>query len=218
MFKTVMIAAGALAMAGAANASVLWSQGYDGSGTLYASQNDTANFGNFATVYDDFTLSQTANLNQIDVTGGYFNPGPPGNIADFTLTIYADAGGIPGGAIASGVFGPNETLLSGNIDTYAFAFSPYQLGAGTYWVSLVPDMPFPPQWGWATSGAGTGNAYQCFFGTCGQIGGTNMAFDVLGTTVGVPEPATWGLMLVGFGGLGAALRSKRRKLAAAAAA
>jgi len=35
-------------------------------------------------------------------------------------------------------------------------------------------------------------------------------------SVAVPEPATWAMMLVGFGGLGAAMRS-RRKLAAAAA-
>jgi hypothetical protein len=32
---------------------------------------------------------------------------------------------------------------------------------------------------------------------------------------GVPEPAAWSLMLVGFGGLGAALRARRRSLAAA---
>jgi len=30
----------------------------------------------------------------------------------------------------------------------------------------------------------------------------------------VPEPATWGLMILGFGGAGAALRSRRRKAAA----
>jgi hypothetical protein len=33
---------------------------------------------------------------------------------------------------------------------------------------------------------------------------------------GVPEPATWGLMLVGFGGLGSVLRSRRRQAMAAA--
>ncbi len=32
----------------------------------------------------------------------------------------------------------------------------------------------------------------------------------------VPEPGTWAMMLVGFGGLGAALRSRRRRLAATA--
>ena len=37
------------------------------------------------------------------------------------------------------------------------------------------------------------------------------------TTGGVPEPATWAMMLVGFGGIGAAMRS-RRKVAVAAAA
>jgi hypothetical protein len=31
-------------------------------------------------------------------------------------------------------------------------------------------------------------------------------------TGGVPEPATWGLMIMGFGGIGAMLRSQRRRL------
>lgn len=34
-----------------------------------------------------------------------------------------------------------------------------------------------------------------------------------GTAPGVPEPATWALMLVGFGGLGAVMRSRRRTAA-----
>jgi hypothetical protein len=35
--------------------------------------------------------------------------------------------------------------------------------------------------------------------------------------IAVPEPATWAMMFVGFGGLGAAMRSQRRKAAVAAA-
>ncbi len=42
----------------------------------------------------------------------------------------------------------------------------------------------------------------------------NYAFRADG---GVPEPATWGLMLMGFGGLGAALRANRRRTALATA-
>ena len=37
---------------------------------------------------------------------------------------------------------------------------------------------------------------------------------VVGPNAPVPEPASWALMLVGFGGLGAALRSRRRAVAA----
>ena len=36
----------------------------------------------------------------------------------------------------------------------------------------------------------------------------------VGATIGTPEPATWAMMLMGFGGLGAALRMSRRRQAA----
>ena len=44
------------------------------------------------------------------------------------------------------------------------------------------------------------------------------ALDVHGsiTTTAVPEPMTWALMLIGFGGLGLAMRSRRRQAAALA--
>ena len=42
-----------------------------------------------------------------------------------------------------------------------------------------------------------------------------LQFSINNVTVGVPEPSTWAIMLVGFGGLGAAMRA-RRKLAPAA--
>jgi len=48
-------------------------------------------------------------------------------------------------------------------------------------------------------------------GSTGNVGATGFK------TPGVPEPASWALMLMGFGGLGAALRAQRRRLATAAA-
>jgi hypothetical protein len=44
----------------------------------------------------------------------------------------------------------------------------------------------------------------------GQGFGTTQGF-----ATGGPEPAEWGMMLVGFGGMGAAMRSRRRRQAAA---
>jgi fibro-slime domain-containing protein len=46
----------------------------------------------------------------------------------------------------------------------------------------------------------------------------NLSLSVTGGTLtgGVPEPASWALMLVGFGGLGAVLRNQRKRLVATA--
>jgi hypothetical protein len=53
-----------------------------------------------------------------------------------------------------------------------------------------------------------------FAQSSGNPSGLNVEF--LSSAGGVPEPATWAMMLVGFGGLGAAMRSRRSRVAAAA--
>ncbi len=54
------------------------------------------------------------------------------------------------------------------------------------------------------------------FQTLGDEGWGIKSYSIAGTN-NVPEPATWLLMLAGFGGMGAALRMRRRSVTAAAA-
>ena len=50
-----------------------------------------------------------------------------------------------------------------------------------------------------------------FYGTVGTIGFSNTAVDFIPVVAaGVPEPATWGMMILGFGLVGTALRLRRK--------
>lgn len=221
MFIKTFAAASLLALAGTASADVLFSQPWNGTAAAFASQNDTTGGnGSFATSFDDFVLDQASFLNGFNWTGVYFNPSVQTPIDGFTITLYNDNGGIPGDPFAAGFFTDyNETFLGApdGFVTYSYSVSFTDFGpvaAGTYWVSFVPDLGFPPQWGWATSDTGTNNAYQVFFGVGAGLN-ANLAFDVIGDAV-IPEPGTWALMIAGFGMVGGTVRARRRKTIVAA--
>ena len=184
---------------------------------LYASQNDTSTngFGNYATAYDNFTLSTATTINQVTWVGGYFNPQSLGPISQWTVSFYANNGGQPGSLLqaftiagnASEAFLQNDVLGDPNYGyTAAVGFS---AAAGTmYWLSVVPNLAEPPQWGWGSSSQGNNNSYQDYFGVRSQIA-DNMAFALYqqGQTT-VPEPGS--LMLLGSGALGAAGLLRRK--------
>jgi len=188
---------------------------WDGSSNLFASQNDTTGgFGNFATTYAQFTLPNDVSywdLESFHWVGGYYNPPNQGPITAWTLTFYDNNAGIPGAPIATGFFpGTGGETFIGNVNgepfyDYSLYFISFDVLPGTYWASVVPDLGFPPQWGWATAGTGNGG-YQCFFGAC-ALTGTNLALAVDGRPP-TPEPGTLIMLGTGILGLAGTLRRK----------
>ncbi|WP_228021145.1 PEP-CTERM sorting domain-containing protein [Microcystis sp. LEGE 08355] len=200
----------------AAQASVIFSQAADfPSGNVLASQNDTNSFGNFATVYDNFSFSSDNLVDGVDWVGGYFN-GSPAAISSFALSIFGNNAGQPGSLLFSETITGNagETFIG--TDNNGFPVYSYsanltntflaQAGA-TYWLAIVPSLGFPPQWGWYTSSQGDGVSYQDFLGSRSQLD-TDFAFSLTGERV--PEPsAILGLLGLGLLGIGSQFKQKR---------
>jgi hypothetical protein len=185
-------------------------------GNLYASQND-AILGNFATLYDNFTIVPPIPYVLTDVHwyGGYFNPQQHGVITGWTISLYADPLG-PIGTLpiwtqhfANNAFESFYGTFNGTT-YYAYHEDDIKNGlklmpATMYWLALVPDTAFPPQWGWGSGLMGDGRSYQDFFGVRTPLG-VDFAFDISATST--PEPGTLIMLGTGILGLAATLRRK----------
>ncbi len=178
-----------------------------------ASQNDTSagGLGNYATAYDDFSLPGGTTITGVQWVGAFFNPSSAGSITGFTLNFYNNAGNAPGSLLASFAIAGNADQAFLALDstedpayTYAAPVN-FTTGGGTQWLSIVPDLAFPPQWGWESSSSGDGVSYSCFFGDCGTVAG-DQAFSLTSPT---PEPGSLALLGTGAACLMATLRSRR---------
>ena len=95
----------------------------------------------------------------------------------------------------SGVLLASATMTANFLPQQAFSFAEAATGAGPYAINTE----------YVLHAAGAGSA--------------NSTISVFNNGIierpGVPEPATWGLMILGFGGVGSLLRQRRRQAALA---
>ena len=214
----VTLLALALADARPAAAQDVYNQAYRGNGAggyLWASQNAPTTGGNFATDYDDFTLTTASSITGAHWVGAYVNPPQPAPITGFTLTFYQSTGGQPGAILATeAVVGTaNETALGDDLfGNPAFGYSavfatPFAAQAGTqYWLSIVPTLEFPPQWAWESGVGGDGVSFQDFQGMRYQRP-SDQTFGLTST----PEPSSVAAFaFAGLGALGLILRACRK--------
>jgi hypothetical protein len=160
-------------------------------------------------VADSFVLS--APNARIDAVQwwGQNSPEHPGGGSSFTFTFYADNGGVPGAILDSSggslstttvnvgsSFGP-VTLYSSNLT------SPFRTTAGTtYWLSIF-NQAANASWEWLSAdNFGDGSLQGANPGPpWGVIGWGDMAFQLERGRIGMPEPASLGLLAGGLVGL-----------------
>jgi hypothetical protein len=108
---------------------------------------------------------------------------------------------------------PGQTIESYGITLAQWADPSFVQPANSYAVNAstrIVSVEVGVGSGWSKTFNGAVDHVNVDFGT--GAGGVSTNFEA-----GVPEPATWAMMLVGFGGLGAVLRRSRRKATLASA-
>jgi hypothetical protein len=224
--SAVIGAVGSFAMlaAGGAQAGVLFSHGVNPAAIAAGDGGPYSNLGNqlFA---NSFSLAGGGAINQVSWFGGAFNGLA---YSTFNVAFYADSAGLPGAQLATTTANPTITVAGPNdgygqpLSQFVMSIPTFNAAAGvTYWFSVSDNGPdnfvWTPSFGYfnaAWSTTGPGGAWKANTETYRN----SEAFSLLNTGGAVPEPATWALMLVGFGGMGVAVRGARRRQASMAAA
>lgn len=140
-----------------------------------------------------------------------------------TLRIRADVAGEPAPInlyeLTAPVSAIGTTGFPDGVITATVDFSPLSLLAGTYWIGLSGTDE--DVWGWASfnNGVSTPEYQRMLDGNtvlaAAPEGIYTLAYSIsgqLGQQGAVPEPATWALMLMGFGATGLVMRRRKNRV------
>ncbi|WP_430418959.1 PEPxxWA-CTERM sorting domain-containing protein [Phenylobacterium sp.] len=178
----------------------------------------------YGAVFASFSLSSQETLDKafVLVTG-------PANA--MTISLFADGGdGLPARNGTGGILNPliyqdytaptSVAAAPGNAGNggnslVEFSLANWQVGPGNYWIRFAGYSNLLPVYQTATPG------HSRAVGTDFLLEGRNVTYNPANMTVAfslngvdtptgaVPEPATWAMMLVGFGAAGYAIRRRR---------
>ena len=129
-----------------------------------------------------------------------------------TVRIRADAGGSPS---ASNLYEFSDTVTSSaafdaNSAISSVDFAGINLAAGAYWFGVSGSGGRDLSWNNYNNGGNRGPSNQRVLVGNSVLGTPrfyDLAYRVIGTAGAVvPEPATWALLILGFGAVGGAMR------------
>lgn len=170
---------------------------------------------------DSFSLAGGGVINQVTFWGGAYNHAAFGA---FSVSFFADSAGLPGAQLASTTGSPTPLVVGPSdgygtdqpLNEFTMNIPSFTAAAGvTYWFSAA-DSGGGYNFVWTPAGyndaayrsGGPWNSY------ANNGARSSQAFELSNVSGGVPEPATWALMLLGFGAIG--LTARRRSVALAA--
>jgi PEP-CTERM motif len=201
-------AAAALATASFASAAVLYDNGPI-NGTI---EGWTINHG--YAVSNAFTLSSAATVTDVDF-GVWTSKSDTLSSVDWAIT--ATPGSYPvDGTAAVALGSPVNNDRGFDVTLASFSTGSVNLAAGTYYLVLQNAVTANNDFAYWDINNGPSVAYDNAHGAVdGYLfdGSNSNSFQIL-ETAGVPEPASWALMIGGFGLAGASLRRRRSAVAA----
>ena len=202
MIKTFTVAAALATLAAPVTAATLFDSGPALGNANYCSSNTTSCGSNGWVIYSPFTLGASAT-----VTGAsYGNYGSGYVSTNWSIWASDPLTNFAGGPAFSGTAVGIQTAGGAGSTTVTFGGLGVTLGAGTYYFGLASNVSggqittyaFASNTQLSRQSDNSGN----FFNPNTQLA----SFAIFGG--GVPEPATWALMIGGFGMTGFAMRRR----------